>query len=102
LHTALAELLERLNPLYDSNPLESLGGTPGPLLPATTQALARVFKAMADNQQAQGALAYVGGRKGYRPAASALGVVQPILSYPNLRTLSQQSVRMLSPGGPAR
>lgn len=102
LHTALADLLERLNPLYDSNPLESLGGTPEPLLPASTQALARVFEAMSANEDAQGALAYIGGRKGYRPVASALGVIQPILTYPNLRTLSQQSVRMLSPGGPAR
>jgi hypothetical protein len=102
LHTALAELLERLNPLYDSNPLEAVGGTPGPLFPATTQALARVFDAMAGNDDAQGALAYIGGRKGYRPAAAALGVIQPVLSYPHLRTLSQQSVRMLSPGGPAR
>ena len=102
LHTALADLLERLNPLYDSNPLESVGGTPGPLMPATTQALARVFAAMSENKDAQGALAHIGGRKGYRPVAAALGVIQPVLTYPNLRTLSQQSVRMLSPGGPAR
>lgn len=102
LHDALAELLERLNPLYDSNPLASQGGIPEPLLPASTQALARVFAAMSQNEDAQRALAYIGGRKGYRPASSALGVIQPILSYPNLRSLSQQSVRMLSPGGPAR
>jgi hypothetical protein len=102
LHKALAELLQRLNPLYDSNPLEAVGGTPEPLFPATTQALARVFASLADNRDAQEALAYMGGRKGYRPAAAALGAIQPVLSYPHLRALSQQSVRMLSPGGPAR
>ena len=102
MQTALAELLTRLNPLYDSNPLAAEGGIDAPLLPASTQALSRVFDAMAASKDAQSALARIGGRKGYRPLAAALGVVQPVLSYPDLRTISQQSVRLLSPGGPAR
>ncbi|MCU0694158.1 MAG: hypothetical protein MUF54_22425, partial [Polyangiaceae bacterium] len=102
LHTAVAELLQRLNPLYDSNPLADEGGTPDPLLPASTQALARVFQALIASQDARVALQKIGGRKGYRPPSSALGVIAPVLAYPDLRKISQQTVRVFSPGGPAR
>ncbi|MCU0692239.1 MAG: hypothetical protein MUF54_12640, partial [Polyangiaceae bacterium] len=102
LHTAVAELLQRLNPLYDSNPLAAEGGTPDPLLPASTQALARVFQALIASEDARVALQKIGGRKGYRPLSSALGVIAPVLAYPDLRKISQQTVRVLSPGGPAR
>jgi hypothetical protein len=102
LHDALRVLTQRLSPLYDSNPLSSSGASPDPLLPAGTQALARVFDAMIASPDAQSALSRIGGRKGYRPVEVALGVIKPVLLYPQLRELSQQSIRVLSPGGPAR
>ncbi len=102
LHQALKILIQRLNPLYDSNPLASEGASPDPLLPSATQSLARLFQAMIDSPTAQQALSQIGGRKGYRPLSVGLGAIAPVLQYPNLRAISQQSVRILSPGGPAR
>ncbi|MBI5537194.1 MAG: hypothetical protein HY898_31020 [Deltaproteobacteria bacterium] len=102
LHDALRTLTQRLSPLYDSNPLAASGGTSAPLLPAGTQSLARVFEALNNSSQAQTALSRIGGREGYRPLSVAMGAIKPVLLYPDLRGFVQQSVRMLSPGGPAR
>jgi hypothetical protein len=102
LHEAVRVLIQRLNPLYDSNPLASEGASSDPLLPSATQSLARLFQTLADSAPAQQALSQIGGRKGYRPLSVGLGAIAPILTYPNLRAISQQSVRILSPGGPAR
>lgn len=102
LHYAVKSLIQRLNPLYDSNPLASEGASADPLLPSATQSLARLFQALIDSSSAQGALSQIGGRKGYRPLTVGLGALKPALLYPGLRSISQQSVRMLKPGGPAR
>lgn len=102
LHQAVKVLIQRLNPLYDSNPLASEGASSDPLLPSSTQSLARLFQALVESPSAQVALSQIGGRKGYRPLAVGLGAIAPVLRYPNLRSISQQSVRILSPGGPAR
>lgn len=102
LHVALRELISRLNPLYDSNPLASAGASSEPLLPSATQSLARMFEALIDSPEAQKALAHIGGREGYRPRSVALGAIGPLLAYPHLRSIAQHSVRVLQPGGPAR
>lgn len=72
------------------------------MVPAGTQALARVFDAAAASPHAQVALSRIGGREGYRPFSIALGAAKPILLYPDLRGFVQQSIRVLGPGGPAR
>jgi hypothetical protein len=102
LHDALRILTQRLSPLYDSNPLASEGASDAPLMPSATQALSRLFDALVASPRAQLALSRIGGRKGYRPVEVALGAIKPVLLYPSLRTLTQQSIRVLSPGGPAR
>lgn len=102
LHDAMRVLMQRLSPLYDSNPLASAGASEAPLFPSGTQALARLFQALVDSPRAQQALSRIGERRGYRPVEVALGVIKPVLLYPSLRTLAQQSIRVLSPGGPAR
>jgi hypothetical protein len=102
LHDALRSLTQRLIPLYDTNPLASAGASPNPLLPSGTQALARLFEALATSTPAQAAFAKLGGREGYKPLTVALGAVKPILAYPDLRTLAQKSVVVLGPGGSLR
>jgi len=102
LHDAVRTLVGRLTPLYDSNPLAQDGAESEPLVPAGTRALARVLDAAAQSPRAQAALSRLGGREGYRPFSVALGAAKPILLYPDLRGFVQQSIRVLSPGGPAR
>lgn len=102
LHDAVRVLMKRLSPLYDSNPLAPADQTAQPLIPAGTQAVARALDALAESPQAQASLARFGGRKGYRPSEIALGVLKPVLSYPDLRGFVRQSVRVLAPIGPAR
>ena len=103
LHDALLDLTKRLVPLYASNPLAALGARSGadalPLVPATTEALGRVFGAVASSKAARDALAQMSGRYGYRPAATALGAMRPALAYPRLRPLAREATRVLGPGG---
>ncbi|MCL2823446.1 MAG: hypothetical protein FWD57_05585 [Polyangiaceae bacterium] len=102
LYDALAEFIMRLDPLYHSNPLEAVGGIPGPLLPASTQSVAEVLGVVERDQDALDAMAFIGGRKGYRAKHLSLGVVVPALRYPDLRDFLQNAVQLLSPGGAAR
>ena len=101
LHDALLVMLERLNPLYDSNPLVSEGPYAVPLLPTTTQMTSRVVKAMMEDERVPRSLAIIGGRKGHYVAGMSMGALRSALKYPGLRSLYQNSVRLMSPGGPA-
>jgi hypothetical protein len=90
LHTELANLLSRFTALYDDGTLprstEALGG------------LVSVYNASADpGTGAQASWARLNARAGYRPAGIALGALRPLLAYPNLRGMTNDVLRLLSP-----
>lgn len=99
LHDALTDLTRRFVPLYESSPYTTKGVTDPPLLPATTQTLARFFEAIASSPDAQAAFARIGARQGYRPLPLTLGAIRPLLAYPRLRQLSKLLVDRMGPGG---
>ncbi len=101
-HDALRLFVQRLTPLYSSNPLAAQGADPRPLLPAATQSLEGFFKAFAESSAAQQAMAQLGGRQGYRPLTEALGTLGVLMRYPELRALTSESIRAIAPGGAAR
>ncbi len=98
LYDALDLMTKRMTPLYDGDPYAP--GAP-PVLPSTTRGLGRLLGALADDPGAAGALARIGERRGYRPAAQALGVLRPLLASPHLRRSVKELVRLVGPGGPA-
>jgi hypothetical protein len=98
LYAALDRLTERLTPLYDVDPLAP--GAP-PVVPGATRSLGRLLGALAGSREAAEALARVGERRAYRPAAQALGVLRPLLSSPRLRAAASELVRLVGPGGAA-
>lgn len=85
LTTELASLLGRMGPLYTD-------GT----LPQSTESLSRVVDVFRTNIDAEQAWQRISARQGYRPIDTALGVVRPVVSYPNLRDLSNASLSLLS------
>ncbi len=90
LHTELANLLSRFTALYGDGTLprstEALGG------------LVSTYNKSADpNTGAQVSWARMNAREGYRPAGIALGALRPVLAYPNLRGLTNDVLRLLSP-----
>lgn len=90
LHTELSNLLGRFTSLYDD-------GT----LPHSTEALGALVSAFNEStdptQGAQTSWARINGRAGYRPAGLALGALRPVLAYPNLRDLTNDVLRLVSP-----
>lgn len=96
LHDALFSFAQALVPLYEQNPF-----TPGadPPLPAATRAVGRMLDKMIAADDALGALEKIWGRQGYRPGRVGLGIVQPVLAYPNLRDFTKNAVSVLGPGG---
>lgn len=112
LHQDLRDLMKALVPLYDDD-----------TLPESTRTLAALFesiffdaKAKPDEspieknareakieraKAAREALARLGARKGYRPVATAIGVARPLLAYPKLAELTDDTIRLFGPGGPA-
>ncbi|MEJ7728142.1 MAG: hypothetical protein WKG00_02910, partial [Polyangiaceae bacterium] len=95
-HDALMSFGQTMAKLYDDNPF---GGEP--LLPHSTQSLARLFDALADSDEARGALAHIWGRQGYRPSQVGLGAIRASLAYPDLRGLTKATVGVLGPEGQA-
>jgi hypothetical protein len=81
----LADMLGRMGELYQD-------GT----LPESTHSLSRVVDAIKKSDDAQAAWARMSGRQGYRPIETALGAVRPVIAYPNLRDLSNATLRLLS------
>ncbi|MFI5300318.1 MAG: hypothetical protein ACHREM_19695, partial [Polyangiales bacterium] len=47
------------------------------------------------------ALARLGGRKGYRTLSTALGVARPVLAYPKMNDVVDDTIRLIGPGGAA-
>jgi hypothetical protein len=97
-HEALWRFAQALTPLYESNPYDA---NAEPLVPQATRSLGRLFGALASSDDAQQALAKLGGRKGYRPFRVALGAVRPALAYPQLRDFVKAELAVLGPDGTA-
>jgi len=81
----LARMLGKMGPLYRDGTLAD-----------STRSLSRVVEAFRASDDAQAAWSRVSGRQGYRPANMALGIVRPMASYPRLRDLANDSLRLLS------
>jgi hypothetical protein len=81
----LADFLGRMGGLYTD-------GT----IPLSTQALARIIDTFNKDAAAQDALQRISARQGYRPVDTSLGVVRPLVTYPNLRDFANASLRLLS------
>lgn len=121
LHDALFRLTQTLNPLYEITPAGSASADP--LLPANTRALARVVTSLGapglcpggvdctwdadcdegDSCQSdvRAALSHLWGRRGYRPSTAALGVLRPLVAYPDLRALTKSTLAVVGPKGSA-
>lgn len=113
-HVALQRFLQRIVPLYETNPVDKEGsGSREALMPSVTRATGRLFAALAGPgkdtyaqfgdpakaKQAQLALSRLSGRLGYRPLRVALGAIKPSMAYPELRQLTQTfAVRLRPPG----
>jgi len=113
-HVALKRFLQRIVPLYESNPVDHDGsGSREGLMPGVTRATGRLFAALggpgkdpyaqfgdpAKAKKAQEALSRLSGRLGYRPLRVALGAIKPSLAYPDLRQLTQTFAVRLRPAG---
>jgi hypothetical protein len=96
MHDALFRLGQTLAPLYESNPIDPAGE---PLFPSFTRAFGATLGALVDSPAARGALSRQWGRKAYRPYREALGVLRPILGYPELRPYLETTLPVLLPEG---
>lgn len=116
-HVALKRFLQRVVPLYETNPVDKEGsGSREGLMPSVTRATGRLFAALggpgkdhgnygdpAKAKKAQEALSRLSGRLGYRPLRVALGAIKPSLAYPELRQMTQTfAVRLRPPGKDAQ
>lgn len=81
-----ADMLGRFGPMYKDDTVAH-----------QTRSLARVFAALTESKEAQDTLARFASRQGYRPIKTALGAARPLASYPRLRELSAETIRVLSP-----
>jgi hypothetical protein len=110
-HVALKRWLQRVVPLYDSNPINP--ALHEPLMPSVTRSVGRLFASLAGPgkdsyskfgdpakaQAAQQALSALSGRLGYRPLRVALGAIRPALAYPKLREMAQVFTPRMIQGG---
>ncbi len=94
---ALDVLTKRLTSLYDAKDPKDPSSA---LVPASTDALARMFEGIARDPAAQAALSRMGNRQGYKPLPVALGTMRPMFLYPRFRELSKLLISRLGPGGP--
>jgi hypothetical protein len=111
-HVALQRFLQRIVPLYETNPVNKQGsGSREGLMPSVTRSTGRLFAALAGPgkdpyakygdpakaKKAQEALSRLSGRLGYRPLRVALGAIKPSMAYPELRQLTQTLALRLRP-----
>ncbi|MCU0690120.1 MAG: hypothetical protein MUF54_01835, partial [Polyangiaceae bacterium] len=85
LHGELAQVLGRLVDLYNDQ-----------TIPAVTRGIGSLANRLAEDKEAQDALARMGAREGYRPMTMALGVLRPLLSYDRLPALANRILRNLA------
>ncbi len=83
----LADMLGRFQALYND-------GT----IPNSTAALGRLTESFKNSPEGLAALARIDARKGYHPAQVALGVIRPLVAYPNLRDLANTLLSAISEG----
>lgn len=81
----LADGLARMTELYND-------GT----FPLTTGALGRMMQTIQKDKGVQDALARIDARQGYRPAALALGVARPLLSYPRMVDIVNSLLKLVA------
>lgn len=89
--------LKELVPLYDA---------PEELLPGATRTLASVLYRLVDDtdttgQKALAALGKITGRSGYRKLDLALGLLRPLLEYPDLDAFAENGLKAIARGGVA-
>jgi hypothetical protein len=89
--------LSDIVPLYDK---------PDQMLPESTRTIGKVLNRLIDNGDATGqkaltALSEIAGRTGYRRLDLALGVLRPLLEYPELDTLAESGLKVIAKGGKA-
>lgn len=102
LHDALTALLGGIAPLYETSPFGAdPNGNELPLVPSVTRSLARLYDAISESEEARAALSRMSGRVGYRPLHVGLGAIRPALAYPGLRSLAQEGLSLMGPGGRA-
>ncbi|MFT3924450.1 MAG: hypothetical protein QM778_18070 [Myxococcales bacterium] len=93
----LRNFLKDIIPLYDA---------PEERLPKSTRVLSAVAERLIDGkdktgQKALTALSEITGRSGYRKLELALGLVRPLLEYPELDTFAENGLRAIARGGVA-
>ncbi|MDB4997060.1 MAG: hypothetical protein JWM74_4492, partial [Myxococcaceae bacterium] len=85
LQKELASTLSRFTDLYNDR-----------TIPLVTESLAEVMDDVHASPEAQAALARLDARQGYRPGDVAMGVSQPLLSYPRLAELADALLRLIA------
>lgn len=105
----LKDLLASLVPLYDDDTMPESTRTLAAILdgigfaqtkpgPDESPADATVRKArLKRGEEVRAALARLGGRKGYRPVTTAIGVARPMLAYPKMPEVVDTTLRMFGP-----
>lgn len=109
LQTDMKDLLAALVPLYDDDTMPESTRTLAAILDAIgfaqtkpsadeSPADATVRKArLKRGEEVRAALARLGGRKGYRPITTAIGVARPMLAYPKMPEVVDTTLRMFGP-----
>jgi hypothetical protein len=93
----IRNFLHDLVPLYDA---------PEELLPGASRTLAAVLYRLIDSEDSTGkkalsALAQITGRQGYRKLDLALGLLRPLLEYPELDAFAENGLKAIAKGGVA-
>ncbi len=81
----VSDALSRMTALYNDN-----------TFPLLTGALGRMMQDIEKDKGVQDALARIDARQGYRPAAVAIGVARPVLSYPRLVDVIQSLLKVIA------
>lgn len=81
----LADSLARMTDLYND-------GT----FPLLTGALGRMMRDIEKDKGVQDALARLDARQGYRPAAAAMGLARPVVSYPRMVDLVNSLLKLIA------
>lgn len=92
LHDDLGHFLGQLLPLYDP---------PAERLPRSTRIVAELLDRIAGDEQALQAMVRISAREGYRPLRLALGIMRPLLAYPEFADFARLAIRSIAEGGVA-
>lgn len=87
IHDELGTFLGDLMPMFD---------LPRERMPRATRLLSDLMATMSDDDEALDAMSRIGTRTGYRPLRLGLGVVRPLLAYPEIDTFVDLALRTLT------